>query len=177
MAEPSVKLMRSCDQQELTTFKSWSKTQSSVVKIEHVWVIENLSLLPVKKYEFLEDPYFADENQTNEEIKKWRLRLFPKGFEDVGDKHKIVFLELKTLKKISHLVVNCKIVAMNNKQDVIEQIEYQAKKVFKERTNLLLIIQKDLSKPCHLPSDELNIKIELSYIASRRTSFSSSSSL
>ena len=54
--------------------KSWAQYKSQVVRLYHVWVIENFSLKPKKVNECLESPVFSD-NTT--EPTKWQLQIYP----------------------------------------------------------------------------------------------------
>ena len=56
--------------------KSWSRNVSHVVKLEHVWIIEQFSLLPEVKGECIYSTDFAD---LSSNLVKWRLQLYPNG--------------------------------------------------------------------------------------------------
>lgn len=43
------------------TLKSWSRSHSDVIRLEHTWIVENFSLIPQKKGASLFSPIFSDQ--------------------------------------------------------------------------------------------------------------------
>ena len=58
------------------TLQYWSRNQSSVIRLEHTWVVENFSLKPQETGEYIISPISSD--QSDEKL-IWKLKLYPKG--------------------------------------------------------------------------------------------------
>ena len=159
------------------TVKSWSRSPSSVIRIEHIWIIENFSLLSQNTGEALWSPIFSD---LSEKKVEWKLQLFPKG-EEVKSKGFIsLFLWLNNPKQDYDfkLIVSVKLILQNKKQTVLEQ--FNGTMQFDVINNLGLGFEKFLNlnklTPATLPEDELHVKCEIMY-AVEQTSLSGSSSI
>ena len=150
--------------------KSWSRNQSTVVGLEHIWIIENFSRLPQRKGEKLSSPIFSDHQSLNN--MEWKIKLYPKGENEESRDFISAYLELNIPDSRLKLSTTMQFMLLNKSQSVIAKSSVSTEEF--SRGNSVwghpYLLSLDQITPTTLPGDELHVKCEVTYTV-QHTSF------
>lgn len=187
MGEPSAKRVRSSSSHSTSTrqVNSWSRSQSTVVELQHTWIIENFSLLPQQVGDCIMSPIFTD--QTDEKAYKWQLELFPKGKNDKVKGYIGLWVNLHDSTNVAdgiEVVAKFKFTLMSNTTKVLAKSDWSTKEFsfddgkYYGWGNSKLAKQEDISAALNfsrkqenppIQLDELHCKVELVYMTKQAT--------
>ena len=141
--------------------KSFSRSQSSVIRLEHTWVIDNFSLLPQKTGESLVSTVFCDQS---EEKVEWQLELYPKGENEQSKNFISLYLMLLKPQPALKLNATSKCVLINRNQSLLARGAVHTA-VFKSGPGwgYAKLLEQIKITPTTLPRDELHVKGEVTY--------------
>jgi len=151
---------------------SWTRSRSSVIRVNHTWMIENFSLLPQKTGQCLWSSMFSD-NQLERKI-DWKLKLYPKG--EVNKYHGFIglYLCLTNPQPDLELLVTFKLTVMDKTLNVIAEASYTSTKYDCQRNRSWgshNFLNRGQVTQSTLQGDELHVKCKVTY-AIKETSLS-----
>jgi speckle-type POZ protein len=165
----AIKRGRMEDDKPSQRLKSWSRSKSTFITLEHIWIIENFSRLPHKTGECKESPIFSD---LSEKKVEWKLQLYPKG-DNHDSKHFIgIFLSLHNPQPDFKHNVNFQLTILNKSQTILKQIGMlNINTEFNGQGNKAWghgkLMELNQITPTSLPGDELHVKCEVTYAISQ----------
>lgn len=108
--------MEETDVSDQLTFKSWSRSHSNVIRLEHTWIVENLSLQPQKNGACSYSPIFSHPSEKQAE---WKLQLYPKGETEESKDHISLFLRLHNPQKAFQLNASHRLTLLSKNQNIL----------------------------------------------------------
>ena len=133
-------------------------------KIDHVFVVNEFSLLPQKQGESITSPVFY--NRSNKEI-EWALLVYPKGFNSDSKDHLSLFVKLNSAEETVFAMFTLSILTSNNK--ILAECCTRIAIDFQEREgrglSKLLKLEVLNQNSTYLDDDELRFKCEIKYVS------------